>query len=78
MTRAQRAEFAEWTRQRANDLRIFEAQDFRNPAMEAALSGVDFELYLKASIQMQLASEAAFRARKDFEALKDRIEANAD
>lgn len=72
------APFSKWCRQRACDMQLVEEQDFRNPPMEAALAGIEFEIFLRASILGCLAQEIASKARMDLEALAERLEANAD
>ncbi len=78
MTRAQRAEYAEWARQRANDLQLFDVVDFMNPEMFAKLSGEDLQAYLAASLIMEKVYAPLREARDNFLSLAERIEANAD
>ena len=78
MTREQRAEYAEWCRQRANDLQLFDLVDFMNPEMFAKLSGEDLQAYLAASLIMDEVAPAIKEARDNFTTLAERLEANAD
>ena len=78
MTREQRAEWAEWCRQRATDISLLEHVDFFNPELEARLSGEDSKLYAMAVIGARQAQYTAWLAFKDYEALAERLEANAD
>ena len=78
MTREQRAEYAEWCRQRANDLVMLQELDFNNPALERELSGVEYRTFVHATIAASVAQYEAFKAIKDLRALAERIEANAD
>ena len=78
MTPAQRAEFAQWCRTVANGLQMMECLETRNLPLESRLSGIDKELYIAASTRAAMIEDVAIQARKDVEALAERIEANAD
>ena len=78
MTREQRASHAEWCRQRATDISLLEHVDFTNPALERQLAGEDFKLYAMAITRAEIAQKAAWEAFKDYEAIAERLEANAD
>ena len=75
MTRAELAQYAEWARTVANGLQVLELTDTRHPQMESRLSGIEKELYIAASTRAGMIEDVAIRARKDFEALAQRLEA---
>ena len=74
MTPAQRAEFAEWCRQRASDLGLLQYVDFDHPELENALEGIDLRTMIAASVAAAQAQNAAVMAAKDLEAVAKRLE----
>ena len=78
MTPSQRAEYAEWARQRANDLQLLDAVDWHNPELEKLLSGEDQQIYLCSASLMGMAAHDLRQAQRNFVTLAERIEANAD
>lgn len=78
MTREQRAEYAEWCRQRANALAMLDVIDGDHPELERLLTGEDFKLFVKAQLAIEQALVLSKNAMRDYEALAEGLEANAD
>lgn len=78
MTREQRAEYAEWCRQRANDLQLLELIDWQDPELEKLLTGEDHGSYQNSAGLMDDAADDLKQARLNYVALAERLEANAD
>ncbi|MGI9485310.1 MAG: hypothetical protein ACR2RF_05390 [Geminicoccaceae bacterium] len=78
MTPTQRSKWAEFCQLAGEAMVPAQSLCADNPSLEATLSGVDKDLYIRSVTLSEIAADLARKARLDWWALKERIEANAD